>query len=59
MHYQRGALSSDDTLSLSWQGVAARGTGRLYAENDVILPGKREDLRAPFGETSEAARDLQ
>ncbi len=23
------------------------------AEDDVILPGKREDLRAPFGETSE------
>ena len=23
------------------------------AEKDVILPGKREDLRAPFGETSE------
>ena len=22
-------------------------------ENNIILPGKREDLRAPFGETSE------
>lgn len=40
------------TVKLIMAGVAAAMLAGC-TENDIILPGKREDLRAPFGETSE------
>lgn len=40
------------TTKLIMAGVAAAMLAGC-AENEIILPGKREDLRAPFGETSQ------